>query len=761
MFNNFKKIVEIALIFLVVIIILSIVDLTVGVANDAVNFLNSAVGSKVTTFRKALFVASIGILIGVTLSSGMMEIARKGIFNPGAFTLYQVLIIFLATVITDILLLDFFNTFGIPTSTTVSMISGMTGGALGITIINLISKGESFEMTANYLNLAKLTAIYFSIIVSIVFAFIFGYLGQFTSRLIFSFDYNRNFKKYGPLWASFAFTFIILFISMKGLEGASFVNEQIQSFINTYRWQILLIIYVSFSLIFYLLSLFPKINILKSIVLIGTAAIALAFASNDLVNFVGPGLTALYAYQIAGSSADALNMKMGGLANPIKVQTEILLFCGAVMVLTLFFSKKARTVTSTEVNLGRQVEGYEAFESIPFARFLVRTFTAISDFLVKIVPEKIRTKVNERFDTSKVILLKDENGAIASFDMIRATVNLTIASALISLGTSLKLPLSTTYITFIVAMSTAFADRAWGRDYAVYRISGILTVIGGWLITALICALIAAIISSILYFTGVIGVIILVSITIISVARTIVIHKKREKKRKIEEEKLRIQKETTQESFIIFVSDVYNFLNEVKEISLICVSGIAKFKLKELRKAKKRAEELNKSVETIFSDFASTLKMFDDRAFEGSHIYASAMSDITSVANSILTISERCFNYVDNSQKPLTQNQLNDLKLINKLFEQLYNKILTFTETSNADLSPEIKVFEEEFSKEIKRIHKTYMKAMKRPGANTKRGIIYISLVETLYGISKRVSNLVATLNNLKVELSKNYIQVN
>lgn len=752
---------EIALIFLIVTIILSIVDLTVGVANDAVNFLNSAVGSKVTSFRKALLCASIGILLGVTLSSGMMEVARKGIFNPGAFTLYQVLIIFLATVITDILLLDFFNTFGIPTSTTVSMVSGMTGGALSIAIINLISSGESFEMMTNYLNLAKLTAIYVSIIVSIVFAFVFGYLGQFISRIIFSFDYTRNFKKFGPLWASFAFTLIILFISMKGLEGASFVNEQIQSFINTYQWQILLIIYVAFTLIFYLLSLFTKINILKGIVLIGTGALALAFASNDLVNFVGPSLTALYAYQIAGHSADALNMKMGALVNPIKIPTEILLFCGFVMVLTLFLSKKSRTVTSTEVNLGRQLEGYEAFESIPFARFLVRTFTAISDFLVKIVPEKIRTKINERFDTSKAILLKDGNGAQASFDMIRATVNLTISSALISLGTSFKLPLSTTYITFIVAMSTAFADRAWGRDYAVYRISGILTVVGGWLITALICALISAIIAAVLFYTGIVGVVILVAIVFITMARTIVIHKKREKERKISEEKLRVLRETTQESFKIFASDVYNFLNEVKEISLICVNGIAKFKLKELKKAKKRADELNKSVETIFTDFASTLKVFDDSVFEGSHIYATAMSDLTSIANSILTISDRCLNYVDNSQKPLTQNQQNDLKLVVKLFEQLYNKIISFTETSVVDLSPEIKVFEEEFSKEIKRIHKTYMKAMKRPGANTKRGIIYISLVETLYGISIRVINLVAALNKLKTEFSKKYIQAN
>lgn len=746
---------EIALIFLVVTIVLSIIDLTVGVANDAVNFLNSAIGSKVTTFRKALIAASVGIFIGVTLSSGMMEIARKGIFNPSAFTLYEVLIIFLATVVTDILLLDLFNTFGIPTSTTVSMVSGMTGAALGLTIIKLLSNNQSLEFVGNYMNLAKLTAIYVSIIVSIIFAFVFGYLGQFISRLIFSFDYTRSFKKIGPIWASFALTFILFFVSIKGLEGASFITPEMHNFVTTHFWKILLVIFIGVAIILYLFGLFGKINILKGIVLIGTAALAMAFAANDLVNFVGPGLTSLYAYQIAGNQPDALNMKMGGLAAPIRAQTEILLFCGLIMVLTLFFSKKARTVTSTEVDLGRQVEGYEAFGSNQFARLLVRIFTSMTETLVKIVPEKIRNKVNERFDASKVILLTDANGERASFDLIRATVNLTIASALISLGTSLKLPLSTTYITFIVAMSTAFADRAWGRDYAVYRISGILVVIGGWLLTAVICGLVAGLIASFLYFTNVFGVIALVILVALSFARTAIVHKRREKARKLAEEKMRIQRENAQESFKIFVLDILNFLRETKEISLLCLNGISKFKFKDLRKAKKRAEELNQNIETIFADFARSIKGFDDSMFESSHIYATAMSDLTSIASSILTITQRCYDYVDNSQKPLTQNQLNDLKLIMKLYEQLYDKILSLAETSVLDLSPEIKVFSDEFAKETKRIHKTYMKALKRPGANAKRGIIYISLIETLFGISKRVINLVETLNQLSAELSK------
>lgn len=743
---------EIALVILIVTIALSIIDLTVGVANDAVNFLNSAVGSKVSSYKRALGFAAAGILIGVTLSSGMMEIARKGIFNPSAFTLYEVMIIFLATVVTDILLLDFFNTFGIPTSTTVSMVSALTGGALSLSLIHLVGEGQSIEHLGYYLNLSKLTAIYISIIISIIFAFVFGYFGQFISRLIFTFNYTRIFNKIGPLWGSFAFTFILFFISVKGLEGASFIDKNTQLFITNHRFEILGIVFVSVTILFYVAQLL-KANILKFIVLIGTSALALSFASNDLVNFVGPALTSLFAYQSALSNPDPLNMRMDILATPVKAQTEILLFCGFVMVSTLYLSKKARTVTATEVSLGRQVEGYEAFESFPFARFVVRVFTSLSEFISKLIPQKIKEKVNRRFNTSEIILLDGQDGTKASFDLIRATVNLTIASALISLGTSLKLPLSTTYVTFIVAMATALADRAWGREYAVYRISGILTVIGGWILTAVICGITAGLISLIIYYTGIIGVAIFVGLIVFSFARTAIIHRKREKKRLMEEEKIRKQMASAQESFNIFVNDVTTFLTEIKSISNLCVNGISKFKLNELKKAKKHAEILNKKVETIFLDFAKSLKAFDDTVFENSHIYASALADLSQISNQILSISQRCFDYVDNSQKQLTDNQLTDLKIVSKLYNQLFEKVLALIENPNLQLGTEVNSLEKEFNKEIKRIHKTYLKALKRPAVNTKRAIVYISLVEGLYGLILKVLNLITILNQLRASL--------
>lgn len=758
MFTTKNLKLEIALVILVITIILSIIDLTVGVANDAVNFLNSAVGSKVSSYKRALAFAAAGILIGVTLSSGMMEIARKGIFNPAAFTLYEVLIIFLATVITDILLLDFFNTFGIPTSTTVSMVSALTGGAFSLSLIHLAGEGKSIEYLGYYLNLSKLTAIYVSIIISIIFAFVFGYLGQFFSRLIFTFNYTKVFNKIGPIWGSFAFTFILFFISVKGLEGASFIDKDTQLFITTHRFEILGTIFVVATILFYLALLF-KANILKFIVLIGTSALALAFASNDLVNFVGPSLTSLFAYQSALGNPDPLNMKMDILASPIKAQTEILLFCGFVMVSTLYLSKKARTVTATEVSLGRQVEGYEAFESFPFARFIVRVFTSFSNMISKIVPHKIKEKVNRRFDTSEIILLDGQDGSKASFDLIRATVNLTIASALISLGTSLKLPLSTTYVTFIVAMATALADRAWGREYAVYRVSGILTVIGGWILTAVICGLTAGLIALIIFYTGVVGVAVFLVLIIFSFARTAIIHRRRERKRLLEEEKLRKQRESAQESFKIFVNDVITFLNDVKMISNSCINGIAKFKLNELKKAKKSAEQMNKKVEAIILDFAKSLKAFDDVFFENSHNYASALSDLSQISNQVLSISQRCFDYVDNSQKQLTDNQLSDLKIVTRLFNQLYDRVLSLVDNPNIQISSEMSQLEKEFDKETKRIHKTYLKALKRPTANTKRGIIYISLVETLYNLILKVINLANALNQLKAHFEEQKIK--
>ncbi len=547
----------------------------------------------------------------------------------------------------------------------------------------------------------------------------------------------------------------MFFIIVKGLEGASFSDESMIKFINENKHLILIYNFIFWTIVFYFFIFFFKtniLNILRFIVLTGTFALALAFASNDLINFVGPTLASASAFELANGHIDPLNMTMEGLAAPIKVSTYVLLLCGFVMVATLFLSKKARTVTSTEVSLGRQTEGYEAFESLPVARAVVRMAINIASFFSKLAPAKLRNWINSRFNTSNVILLQDANGERASFDLIRATVNLAISAALISFGTSFKLPLSTTYVTFVVAMSTAFADRSWGVDNAVYRVSGILTVIGGWLLTALICMIASGIIASIVYFTGIFGALFFVALIVFSFARTAIIHRKRDKERKEAEEKLRLQIDSLETSFSIFVKDVSDFLHQVKSISNLCLQGISKYKLKDLRKARKQAVELQHKTEEIYADFAKSIKAFDDETFDSAHIYASSMSDLSIISNQIYDICDRCYSYVSNSQRALTNNQIDDLKTVAKLFNNVYERIIKLFE-GNPLLDPDIHIHQEEFSKEIRRINKTYMKAMKRPGANTKRAILYIFIVENLFSITKKLITLVEAMNNLRSSL--------
>ncbi|MGQ9818715.1 MAG: inorganic phosphate transporter [Candidatus Kapaibacteriales bacterium] len=741
---------ETVIIFFVLIITLSIVDLTVGVANDAVNFLNSAVGSKVASFRIILFISMLGILVGVMLSSGMMEIARKGIFNPSAFSLYDVMVIFVAYVLTDILLLDFFNTYGIPTSTTVSMISSLTGSSLALTLIYLTSANNTNMDLNHFMNLSKLTLIYTAILLSIVISFIFGYIIQFLTRVIFSFDYRKYFKFWGPLWSSLAITMILFFVSIKGLEGAVFGTEALTNYINQNRFLLVGISIVFWALLFYILELFFEIDkILKFIVLVGTFSLAMSFASNDLVNFIGPALAAWNAFNIAINSPEPLTLLMDGLKASVKAPVFVLLFSGLVMSATLFFSKKVRTVTSTEVSLGRQTEGYEGFGSLALARSLVRVVMSIGSFFSKITPEFIRRWVNSRFNTTEVILIQDEKGEKASFDLIRATINLATASALISLATSLKLPLSTTYVTFIVAMSTAFADRAWGSDYAVQRITGILIVIGGWFLTAIICITLSGIMATIIYFTGIIGALLLLSLIIFSFIKTAFIHKKREKEKKSAEEKLIQQQNSLENSLTIFFQELYNFVQRVYEISNFCIQGIIKYRLKDLKKAKKQAKELSINSEEIYKDFVRTIKNIDDEIIDSIHPYSSALNEITIITNQVNSICERCYNYVDNSQKQLTMKQVSDLKQINKIFNDIFQKILSKFQILQSSGDGEIIVHQKEFEKETQRIYKTYLKALKRPTANINSSMLYLFLIENIYSISTKTINLVGAINNM------------
>jgi phosphate/sulfate permease len=490
-----------------ILVIIAVFDIMVGVSNDAVNFLNSSIGSRVAPRAVIMVIASLGIMAGVTFSSGMMEVARKGIFHPQFFTMPELLTIFLAVMITDIILLDLFNTYGLPTSTTVSIVFELLGAAVAVSLLKIVQAGDGLAAIGQYINSAKAITIIMGILLSVAISFVCGAVVQFLTRLLFTFDYRQRIRRYGALWGGVALASITWFILVKGAKGASFMTRQNVEWIHSNTTLLLLIIFIASAVILQILQMM-NFNILKPIVLIGTFALAMAFAANDLVNFIGVPLAGLHAFQAAMTTADPLTATMGALGQKVQTETLYLMAAGAVMVATLWLSKKSRTVTETEIGLSQQEEGVERFESISLSRAIVRLTLHFFDTVRTVVPKGVRALIHRRLDPAAAPALIDP-GKRPSFDLLRASVNLMVASAVVSYATAYKLPLSTTYVTFMVAMGTSFADQAWGRETAVYRITGVLTVIGGWFLTALIAFTFAGLFAVVIFYLEGFGVLLL------------------------------------------------------------------------------------------------------------------------------------------------------------------------------------------------------------------------------------------------------------
>ncbi len=494
-------------------VLLAIVDLIVGVSNDAVNFLNSAVGSKVASFRMILIIASAGVLIGTLSSNGMMQIARNGIFQPEFFTFDKVMIIFLAVMLTDVILLDIYNSLGLPTSTTVSLIFELLGASFMVGVLYVLEQGKPFAELETVLNYRSALTIIGGIFFSVLVAFVAGTVIHFFSRLLFTFKLKKSLKIFGPAFSGVAVTIMIYFLLIKGLEGSALVSMSQLIWIQQNTLLILGISFVAFFLATFFAMRFSEINPLKIIVLIGTFALAMAFAGNDLVNFIGVSVAAYSAYEawsVSGVAADAFNMNV--LNEQITTPVWFLLVSGAIMVATLWLSAKSSMVTETEVSLGRQDDGDEKFTSNPMARWMVGGAIFFGSKFTKSVPESWLRNMENRLRQPKES--KKGKSQEPSFDLLRAAVNLVVASALIAWGTSQKLPLSTTFVSFMVAMGSSFADQAWGRESAVYRVSGVLQVIGGWVLTAFVAFAGSALIALFLYFTGFAGVVIVACITL-------------------------------------------------------------------------------------------------------------------------------------------------------------------------------------------------------------------------------------------------------
>lgn len=744
---------EIYLFFVIILLLLGAIDLNVGIANDAVNFLNSAVGSKASTFRKALIVAALGVLIGVTFSSGMMEVARKGIFNPQFFTMPELLMIFLAVMFADIILLDFFNTFGLPTSTTVSLVSGMFGGALAIAFIKTMDANQDLSLVFTYLNTSKILSIYTAILVSILFAFFFGFIIQFISRIIFTFKFRVKYKKYGAIWGGIALTLINYFIIIEGIEGASFATPELVKYIETNVWYVLGGTFLFCTLVLQIINSFTKFNSLKLIVLIGTFALAWAFAANDLVNFIGAPLAGMAAYQAAGNYSDPLNVLMTDLSKPAKADTLILLLAGGIMITTLFLSKKARSVTRTEVSLGRQEEGVELYDSYPIVRAIVRIVLSVNSFFLQFVPNSIRVWVRRRFDTTSLELERDAEGNEASFDLVRATVNLMVASALISVGTHLKLPLSTTYVTFIVAMSTALADKAWGTESAVYRVSGVMTVIGGWLLTAIIASLIAAIISVTIYYTSIFGVVFFLGLVAFLFIRTALIHKKRDEEIKLAEERLKIKVEKFSEASDFLLRNLIDFTNKLKETINTGYTGAIKRNLKILKKFKKQSKELRELSDNISKDMLNIVQSFDESALESGHHFANVLSAINSISDSNIHFASIVYNYVDNNHKMFGDSHISDLKKVNKMLVKVIDTLEESIKNGNYLSKDKLKEMRTEFQQTSDKMLISHIKGLKQNGITPRMINIILHIIKDTQHIMEQLVELTDSYKQIQTDL--------
>lgn len=667
---------NIYLLMIVALVGLAIADLVVGVSNDAVNFLNSAIGSKAIPFKGILIIASLGIFIGAVFSSGMMEVARKGIFVPSEFYFDEIMIIFMAVMITDILLLDFFNTIGLPTSTTVSIVFELLGAAVVMALIKIGNNdAETISSLAKYINTDKAVEIIVGIVLSIVIAFTIGAVVQYISRLIFTFHIEKKMKYFGAIFGGLALTAISYFIFMKGLKGTPFYGS-FKGLVETNTLVIIGISFVLWTVFSQLFMMIFKKSILIIVIAVGSFSLALAFAGNDLVNFIGVPMAAYHSYiDWSASGIAASEYSMSSLENAVPAEPFLLFAAGAIMVLTLWFSKKARTVSDTEIDLARQGEGHEKFNPNGLSRVLVKASTQLALVLNKVVPASLQKKIDSRFEKPVMDLPKHEAYELPAFDMIRASINLVVAGILIATATSMKLPLSTTYVTFMVAMGTSLADRAWGRESAVYRVAGVLKVIGGWFFTAFVAFTAAGTLTYLIYIGRGAMIAVLLLLAILLLVRNYISHKNKVKL-KLEKSGLKKTESKTVQGIIQeSAENISNVVSRSNKIYTDMLRGLAKQDTKKLKKSKKGVKKLNDEIEELRDNIFYFIKNLDETSVRGSNFYIIILGYLTDVVQSLEFISKTSYKHVNNNHKALRFNQIKDLQEIDRHLEELLNEI--------------------------------------------------------------------------------------
>lgn len=739
--------------FIIVLVLLglAVMDLIVGVSNDAVNFLNSSIGSKVAPMWMILSVAAIGVLMGSLFSTGMMEVARKGVFYPGMFTFDNIMLLFLAVMITDVILLDVFNTFGLPTSTTVSLVFELLGAAIAVSLFTIWGKGDNVSELSNYINTAAAMKIISGIFISVLVAFIVGAFVMWFSRILFSFNYRKSFKWIGSLWAGMALMLISYFVLFKGFHGSTIISKETLAYLSDHLGNFLLFSFVGWTIVMAIVQHLFKWNILKFIILVGTAALALAFAGNDLVNFIGVFMAGLTSYQIAGDfvaqGGNLQDLYMNKLAEPVQVETWYLFGAGVIMVLALVFSKKARSVTKTTVDLARQGEGVENFSSSHASRSLVRNALNVGRLIKIVTPDKVTNFVASRFTPTDDI----EKGN-PSFDLIRASVNLTVAALLISFGTSLKLPLSTTYVTFMVAMGTSLADKAWGRESAVYRITGVLTVISGWFLTALIALTISLIVAFILLYGGTIALIALIALVIALLVQFAIVHKKRESKQEASIPKVI----NNEHDLIVSCSEeMEHAIETCVRIYKSTLEGLFNEDRRSLNQLYKESDELYRRYKDIrHNEVVPTLKRVQSATIEIGMFYVQIIDYFYEISKSLKVMTEASYKFIDNNHEGLSKEQYEDLqKLGDAVIDVSYDflNMIKKRDYSNFDDMLEKRHL---ISDLYSVASKNQIKRAKGNTSGTRNSILYLSVLNETKMIALQSSNLMKSQKRL-VKLDK------
>ena len=696
--TNFADNMDVYFIMIVALAFLAIGDLVVGVSNDAVNFLNSALGSKAISVRKIMILASLGVLVGSVFSSGMMEVARKGIFNPEMLLFSEIMIIFMAVMITDILLLDFFNTLGLPTSTTVSIVFELLGAAVAVSLIKISGLGSEFSDLVNYINIEKASQIILGILLSVFIAFSIGALVQFISRTLLSYNYEQKSKWVGSVFGGVALTSISYFILMKGIKGTSFAKESydvldgstISSFLETEVLMISIVSFILLSLISYFLIFLLRVNIYKLIIGVGTFSLALAFAGNDLVNFIGVPIAAWQSYEAwiaSGVPADMFSMEV--LSTKVPTPNLLLFLAGMVMVVTLWISSKARKVTKTEIDLARQRDTKERFQPNFISRGLVRFSYNLANYTSLIVPRKLRERINAQFEVPKIEMSSNKAVELPAFDMIRASVNMMVAAILISIATSFKLPLSTTYVTFMVAMGTSLSDRAWGSESAVYRVAGVLNVIGGWFFTAFIAFTAAGVIAFLIHLGGPTAIAILIFIALLILVRNYVSHKKELDEEKNSDALTKAESKSIQGVIDESRSNISKASKRIKKIYSQSIQGLATGNLDNLKKNRKVVAKYSEEIDDLRNDLFYFIKNLDESTIKGaSNFYINVLTYLQDIAESLQYISKITYKHINNNHRNLTFNQIRELQEIESELSTLFDEIqIIFSKNNLLELS--------------------------------------------------------------------------